>query len=107
MKLPKEKDKFVITDESSPCCGNVVSGVHLEVWGDECHSNQLFYYVFVNQAYSGDVISSYGGCLFCSRTLKNALDYVVRCLAPYREPEPETQPAIPGGSSGKGGADGQ
>ncbi len=56
MKLPKREDKFVITEKTSPCYGNVVSGVHLDVRGDDY--GQLWYYVRVDHAYEGNVISS-------------------------------------------------
>ena len=87
MNLPKREDKFVIAEKTSPCYGNVVSGIHLDVRGDDYHPDRIWYYVCVDQAYSGDVISCYGGIVYASLTLKGALDYVAQCLTPYQEQE--------------------
>lgn len=90
MKLPKREDKFVIAEKTSPCYGNVVSGIHLDVRGDDYHPNRIWYYVCVDRAYSGDVISCYCGIVYASCTLKGALDYVAHCLTPYQEQEEKT-----------------
>lgn len=87
MKLPKLEDKFVITEKKSPCYGNVVSGVHLDVRTDEDNPDRLWYYVRVDRAYEGDVISCYGGYVYASLTLEGALDYVAQYLTPYQEQE--------------------
>lgn len=87
MKLPKREDKFVITEKKSPCYGNVVSGVHLDVRADEDNPDRLWYYVRVDRAYEGDVISCYGGYVYASLTLEGALDYVAQYFTPYQEQE--------------------
>lgn len=90
MKLPKLEDKFVITEKKSPCYGNVVSGIHLDVRADEDNPDRLWYYVRVDRAYEGDVISCYGGYVYASLTLEGALDYVAQYLTPYQEQEEES-----------------
>lgn len=87
MKLSKREDKFVITEKKSPCYGNVVSGVHLDVRADEDNPDRLWYYVRVDRAYEGDVISCYGGYVYASLTLEGAFDYVAQYLTPYQKQE--------------------
>lgn len=102
MKLPKREDKFVITEKTSPCYGNVVSGIHLDVRGDDY--GQLWYYVRVDHAYEGNVISCYGGYVYAARTLKDAFDYVAKCLTPYLEPEEKVENGL---DAREGTSDGQ
>lgn len=95
MKLPRLLDKFVIINEASCLYGNVVSGVHLDVRADEDDPDRLWYYVRVDRAYEGDVVSSYGGYVSASLTLEGALEYVSHYLTPYHEQEekPDEEPA--------------
>lgn len=95
MKLPRLEDKFVISNETSRFYGNVVSGVHLDVRADEDNPDRLWYYVRVDRAYEGDVVSLYGGFVSASLTLEGAFEYVAHYFTPYQEQEekPGEEPA--------------
>ncbi|MDE5894347.1 MAG: hypothetical protein K2H45_15645 [Acetatifactor sp.] len=108
MKLPKSDEKFVVIAKNRPLlAGSVVSGVHVEIWADNDNPDVVFYHMCINRVYDSDYVSRYGNSVYCLDTLNGLMERFNQYFAPYQEPEPETQPAIPGGSSGKGGADGQ
>lgn len=116
MKLPRSEEKFVVIDKDSDLFNVVVSGVHIELWGDDDCSGAVdcpcvvdcpgavLYCVYASMVYDGFFRAKCLRVCFC---MERALDFIARCLIPYQEPEPEAQPVIPGGSSGEGGADGQ
>lgn len=83
MKLPKDEDKFVVTDKTSFFYEKVVSGVHLEIWGDEAFPDKLFYHVCADVSYSDRYIRAFF-------TLKEALDYIAQYFTPYQKQEEKT-----------------
>lgn len=88
MKLPTSNEKFVVTSDSvSYHHGRVVSGIHIVIRADEDIPDQFWYYVRFDAEYEGDVISCCGGCVYASRTLERALDFIAQYLTPYQEQE--------------------
>lgn len=87
MKLPKREEKFVVnmTYEGEECSfyGFVVSGVHIEIRGDD-DPDFVWYYVCADKVYD-DLFS--GRCLYVTSCLDYALDFIAQNLVPYKEPE--------------------
>lgn len=87
MKLPKRDEKFIVnfTYEGEECSfyGFVVSGVHIEIRGDD-DPDFVWYYVCADKVYD-DLFS--GRCLYVTSCLDSALDFIAQNLVPYKEPE--------------------
>lgn len=96
MKLPKRDEKFVVsrTYEGEECSfyGVVVSGVHIEIWGDDNKPDFIWYYVCADKV---DDRFLFGRCLHVALCLEHALDFIARYLIPYQEQEekPDGEPA--------------
>lgn len=92
MKLPKRDEKFVVnmTYEGEECSfyGFVVSGVHIEIRGDDNDPDFVWYYVYADKVYD-DLF--HGGCLYVAMCLEHALDFIAQYLAPYKEPEEKAE----------------
>lgn len=88
MKLPKREEKFVVnmTYEGDDCSfyGFVVSGVHIEIWGDDVKPDFVWYYVCADKVYDG-LFS--GRCLHVALCLEHALEFIAEKLTPYQEQE--------------------
>lgn len=88
MKLPKREDKFVVnvTYEGDDCSfyGFVVSGVHIEIRGDDVKPDFVWYYVCADKVYDG-LFS--GKCLHVALCLEHALEFIAEKLTPYQEQE--------------------
>lgn len=88
MKLPKRDEKFVVsrTYEGEECSfyGVVVSGVHIEIWGDDNKPDFIWYYVCADKV---DDRFLFGRCLHVALCLEHALDFIARYLIPYQEQE--------------------
>lgn len=91
MKLPKREDKFVVnvTYEGDKCSfyGVVVSGVHIEIRGDDVKPDFVWYYVCADKVYDG-LFS--GRCLHVALCLEHALEFIAEKLTPYQEQEEKT-----------------
>lgn len=92
MKLPKLKDKFVVNrtyeGEQYSFYGFVVSGVHIEIRGDDDNPDFVWYFVYADKVYDG---LFHGGCLYAAMCLQHALDFIAQYLVPYKESEEEIE----------------
>lgn len=85
LKLPKYEDKFTVntTYEGEGCSlyGFVVSGVHIEIRGDE---NDVWYYVRADKVYDDLLCAGY---LYAALCLEDALNFIAEYFVPYEEPK--------------------
>lgn len=92
MKLPKRKEKFIVdaSYEGEECSfyGFVVSGVHIELWGDDNNPDFVWYCVCADKVYDG---LFRGRCLHVALCLEHALDFIAEHLLPYEEPEEKAE----------------
>lgn len=94
MKLPKHDEKFIVYRDyylsEEPFSSFVVSGVHIELWGDEKVPDAAWFYVIAECV---DDVYNYK-CLHATQCLEQALNFIEKCLIPYEEPEEKVEEGL-------------
>lgn len=106
IKLPSPEEKFVVMDEDSDIFHEVVSGVHIQLRGDEKVPGFVWYCVCADKVHDG--LFRGKRCLHVAMFLEYALDYIAQQLVPYEERVEETADVLADESIVEGGnSDGQ
>jgi len=92
IKLPSPEEKFVVMDEDSDIFHEVVSGVHIQLRGDEKVPGFVWYCVCADKVHDG--LFRGKRCLHVAMSLEYALDYIAQYLVPCEEPEEKVEEGL-------------
>lgn len=101
IKLPSPEEKFVVMDEDSDIFHEVVSGIHIQLRGDEKVPGFVWYCVCADKVHDG--LFRGKRCLHVAMSLEYALDYIAKYFVPCEEPEEKVEEgSIVEGGNGDG-----